>query len=69
MTCSRVIIIHKGKIVAEDRMENLSAITKGSRRLRLEVKGPATRLSDVYRELTESEKFQRRQLSDCGKSD
>jgi len=32
-------------------MENLSAITKGSRRLRLEVKGPATRLSDACREL------------------
>jgi ABC-2 type transport system ATP-binding protein len=40
LTCSRVIIIHGGKIVAEDRIENLSAIMKGARRLRLEVKGP-----------------------------
>jgi len=44
MTCNRVIIIHKGKIVAEDRMENLSAITKGSRRLRVEVKGPSDQI-------------------------
>jgi ABC-2 type transport system ATP-binding protein len=40
LTCNRVIIIHQGKIIAEDRIENLSAITKGARRLRLEVKGP-----------------------------
>lgn len=40
ITCDRVIIINQGKIIAEDRIENLSAITKGARRLRLEVKGP-----------------------------
>ncbi|MDD5287751.1 MAG: ABC transporter ATP-binding protein [Dehalococcoidales bacterium] len=40
MTCSRVIIIHNGKIIAEDSIENLSAIVKGARRLRVEVKGP-----------------------------
>ena len=40
ITCNRVIIINQGKIIAEDRIENLSAITKGARRLRLEVKGP-----------------------------
>jgi ABC-2 type transport system ATP-binding protein len=40
LTCSRVIIIHNGKIIAEDRIENLSAIVKGAKRLRLEVKGP-----------------------------
>ena len=40
LTCNRVIIIHNGKIIAEDRIENLSAIVKGAKRLRLEVKGP-----------------------------
>jgi ABC-2 type transport system ATP-binding protein len=40
LTCNRVIIIHNGKIIAEDRIENLSAIIKGARRLRVEVKGP-----------------------------
>lgn len=41
MICERVIIIHEGKIVAKDRIDNLSSIIKGSRRIRLEVKGPA----------------------------
>ena len=40
LTCNRVIIIHNGKIIAEDRIENLSAIVKGAKRLRLEVNGP-----------------------------
>jgi ABC-2 type transport system ATP-binding protein len=40
LTCNRVIIIHNGKIIVEDRIENLSAIVKGAKRLRLEVKGP-----------------------------
>lgn len=40
MTCSRVIIINNGKIIAEDSIDNLSAIVKGARRLRLEIKGP-----------------------------
>lgn len=40
VTCNRVIIINHGKILAEDKIENLSAIIKGARRLRVEVKGP-----------------------------
>ncbi|MBN1643216.1 MAG: ATP-binding cassette domain-containing protein, partial [Dehalococcoidales bacterium] len=39
-TCSRVIIINRGKIIAEDTIENLSASVKGARRLKVEVKGP-----------------------------
>lgn len=45
MICERVIIIHQGKIVAEDRIENLSQILKGGRRLRLKVQGPADGVS------------------------
>jgi len=48
MTCERVIIIHEGKIVAEDRIENLSSIVAGSRRIRLEVEGPS---KEVARQL------------------
>ena len=44
LTCNRVIIIHNGKIIAEDRIENLSAIVKGAKRLRLEVKGPSDQI-------------------------
>ena len=40
MTCERVIIINKGRIIAEDRIENLSSLMSGSRRIRLEVQGP-----------------------------
>jgi ABC-2 type transport system ATP-binding protein len=40
VTCNRVIIINEGQIIAEDSIDNLSAIIKGARRLRVEVKGP-----------------------------
>lgn len=40
MTCERVIIINEGKIVAEDRIDNLSSMIGGERRIRLEVGGP-----------------------------
>ena len=46
MICERVIIIHQGKIVAEDRIENLSTLLKGGRRLRLRVQGPASDVTD-----------------------
>ena len=38
--CERVIIIHQGRILAEDRIENLSTLLRGGRRLRLIVQGP-----------------------------
>ncbi len=41
MTCERVIIINEGKIVAEDRIENLSSMISGKRRVRLEIEGPS----------------------------
>jgi len=45
MTCERVIIIHEGRIVAEDRIENLSSILASSKRIRLEVEGPAKKIA------------------------
>ncbi len=44
MTCERVIIIHEGRIVAEDNIENLSSMVSGSRRIRLEINGPANEI-------------------------
>ena len=41
MVCERVIIIHQGRIVAEDDIERLSALASGAERLRLRVDGPA----------------------------
>jgi len=48
MTCERVIIIHEGRIVAEDNIENLSSMVSGSRRIRLEIDGP---VNEVARQL------------------
>lgn len=47
--CERVIIIHRGKVVAEDKIENLAATLRGSRRIKIEVKGPADKIADALR--------------------
>ena len=44
--CGRVIIIHRGRIAAQDRIENLSTVLKGGKRIRLRVRGPATEVTD-----------------------
>jgi ABC-2 type transport system ATP-binding protein len=46
MICERVIIIHEGRIAAQDRIENLSTMMKGGKRLRLQVRGPADRVTE-----------------------
>ena len=51
MTCERVIIIHEGKIVAEDRIENLSSLVAGSKRIRLEVEGPSQKVTERLRQI------------------
>jgi ABC-2 type transport system ATP-binding protein len=49
MTCQRVIIINEGKIVAEDSIENLSAVVSGVKRFRLEVTGPSKQITERLR--------------------
>lgn len=51
MTCDRVVIINEGKIVAEDRIENLSSLISGSKRIRLEVKGPVEKITECLRKV------------------
>jgi ABC-2 type transport system ATP-binding protein len=41
MTCNRVVIIHKGKVVAMDTPEGLARQLKGAERISLTVDGPA----------------------------
>ena len=41
MTCGRVVIINKGRVVAEDTPENLTHRLQGAGGLRLEVRGEA----------------------------
>ena len=51
MSCERVIIIHEGRIVAEDRIENLSSTIGGAKRIRLEVAGPAEKVTERLRQI------------------
>ncbi|MFQ6112815.1 MAG: ABC transporter ATP-binding protein [bacterium] len=46
MTCERVVIINKGKVVAEDTPDNLTARVKGSEKLLLEVEGPQKQIKE-----------------------
>ena len=52
MICERVIIIHKGRIAAQDRIENLSTILKGGKRIRLHVRGPAREVTERLTRIT-----------------
>jgi len=46
MTCDRVVIINKGRIVAVDTTQNLTTQLKGGERVRLQVRGSAESLRD-----------------------
>jgi ABC-2 type transport system ATP-binding protein len=47
MTCDRVVIINKGRIVAVDTTQNLTSQLKGGERVRIQVKGSAESLRDL----------------------
>jgi len=51
MSCERVIVIHEGKIVAEDRIENLSSVVGDSKRIRLEVESPSEKVAERLRQI------------------
>ncbi len=51
MTCERVIIITEGRIVAEDRIENLSSLVSDLKRIRLEVEGPNEKVAQCLRQI------------------
>jgi len=50
--CERVIIIHEGKIVAEDSIKNLSSMISGTKRIRLEVEGPSKKIAERLRKIS-----------------
>jgi len=54
--CERVIIIHRGKIVASDTIENLSRSLRGSHHLSIRIAGPQKESLDLIRALPEVEK-------------
>jgi gliding motility-associated transport system ATP-binding protein len=49
MTCGRVVIINKGKVVAEDTPENLTHRLRGAGTLRLDVRGDAAAVAEALR--------------------
>lgn len=51
MTCERVVIIDKGRVVAEDTPENLTSKLKGSELLHVEVEGPAGEVKESIEKL------------------
>lgn len=45
--CERVIIINKGRIVAQDSIENLSSKVSGDRQLRVRIRGPSQKVTEA----------------------
>ncbi len=52
MTCNRVIIIHKGKILVSDRPENLTKNMQASSEIHLEIRGPEKEVNASLLEVT-----------------
>jgi ABC-2 type transport system ATP-binding protein len=51
MICERVLIIHQGKIVAEDTPDNLAQRLQGVDQLQVEVRGPVPEVLSVLRKV------------------
>jgi len=52
MTCGRVVIINKGKVVAEDTPDNLTRRLRGAGALRVDVRGDAAAATEALRGVT-----------------
>jgi ABC-2 type transport system ATP-binding protein len=53
MTCHRVVIINKGRVVAIDSPENLTSQLRGGEKLELEVRGPVDSLPAILEVIPE----------------
>ncbi len=58
MTCDRVVIINKGKIVAVDTPQNLTRQLKGGQRIRLEVRAPEAGLREALQQVPGASRVQ-----------
>lgn len=56
-TCERIIIIHRGHIVAQDSLANLSSLQKGVRKIQLKVKKQTSELSMGLKEINGVQKI------------
>jgi ABC-2 type transport system ATP-binding protein len=57
MTCSRVIIVNQGKIVAADRTDNLQTIMSDGGQVIAEIAAPVTELRSCWEQMPEIEYF------------
>src|SRR5690606_12460442 len=53
LTCQRVVIIDKGKIIAEDTAEELSQRLQGATQILARVAGPRSEILTIFRALAE----------------
>ncbi len=58
MTCSRVLILHRGRILASDRTEDLTQRMSLDGRVVAEVEAPAAQLLEAFRDLPEVERVE-----------
>jgi ABC-2 type transport system ATP-binding protein len=49
MLCERVIIIHEGQVVAEDRPSNLGERLRATERLEMDIRGPSAKVMSALR--------------------
>lgn len=67
MTCDRVVIINRGKIVAVDTPENLTLQLKGGERIRVEVQAPEKSLRDALAQISGVRKVETNSLGSAGR--
>ena len=51
LICDRIIIINKGRIVADERTENIEKVMTGGRQLQLKVCGPSSQVLQTIRDI------------------
>jgi ABC-2 type transport system ATP-binding protein len=57
MTCSRIVILHEGKVLASDSRENLQQSLHGAGQVVAEIAAPLGPLSECWREMDEVDRF------------
>lgn len=57
MTCSRVLILHEGKILAADTPDNLQRTMSGNGRIVAEIAAPQEELADCWEQMGEVEHY------------
>ncbi|MFI5127989.1 MAG: ATP-binding cassette domain-containing protein, partial [Candidatus Acidiferrales bacterium] len=67
MTCDRVVIINRGRIVAVDTPENLTLQLKGGERIRVEVQAPEKPLRDALAQIPGVRKVEITSLGSAGR--